>query len=354
MTTSLHVVTSTARRGAETFAVDLVARLEEQSQSATVVALTASDLPRPHPIPALGPSRRSIRTLHELRRRAAEFEVVVAHGSDTLEACAAALAGTGTPFVYRSIGDPAYWVRGRVHRGALAVLHKRAARHVALWGGASKSLESLYGIGQQRIWIIPNAVDERRYSFASDAVRCESRRHLGIPETGLCFGFVGALSDEKDPVAALRIAASVPGATLVVAGDGPLRASLETEAASGPKGRVFFLGSVENLLPVYAAVDALLLPSRTEGMPAALIEAGLVGTPTFATPVGGIPEMIDNGRNGFFLHGQAPWEVAALAEQVTQLRHAGMRASEDFQNRFSMAMVARAWIAALDELCRAS
>jgi glycosyltransferase involved in cell wall biosynthesis len=350
MTKSLHVVSSTARRGAETFAVDLVARLREKSEDATVVALTACGRPRPHRIPVLGPSRRSIRLLLELRRRAQACDIVVAHGSSTLEACVVALAGTSTPFVYRSIGDPVYWAQGRRRRRALAVLHRQAAGHVVLWGGAARSLTDLYGIGVEKIRVIPNAVDERRFPMASDELRRRARSQLGIEASGPCFAFVGALSDEKDPHRALHVASTVRDATLIVAGDGPLRASLETVSAGRVPERVIFLGAVEDPYLVYAAADALLLPSRTEGMPAVLIEAGLVGTPTFATAVGAIPEMIEDGRTGFFLHGGDIGWASALADQTTRLRQAGKCAAEEFRNKFEMSSVARAWTAALDEV----
>lgn len=140
---SLHVITSTARRGAETFAVDLAARLCEVGDEARVVTLTASDEGAPHAVPTLGSGRRDPRGLQALRRATRGADVVVAHGSSTLESCAIALAETGTPFVYRIIGDPTYWTATGTRRRRVNALLRRATRHVTLWPGAATDLAGL-------------------------------------------------------------------------------------------------------------------------------------------------------------------------------------------------------------------
>ena len=111
------VISSTARRGAELEGVALAEQLRAAGRPADVVALAAGGALE---VPVLGRRPLGISTLRALRRRARHRRVVIAYGSSTLPACATALAGTGVPFVYRSIGDPAAWVRGRVHGRAPA------------------------------------------------------------------------------------------------------------------------------------------------------------------------------------------------------------------------------------------
>jgi glycosyltransferase involved in cell wall biosynthesis len=344
---SLHVITSTARRGAETFAVELVEHLSSLGEDARVVALTRAE--RGFAVPWLGAHRRSPQTLYRLRRYAGAADVVVAHGSSTLEACAVALAGSATPFVYRSIGDPRYWVRSSARRQALGVLHRRAGRHVALWQDAAAELERRYRIGSQRIDVIPNAVPGDRWSLGSEAERAAARAALGVELGQPCLAFVGALSPEKDVGAVLASAPDVPGAVVLIAGDGPERPRLERGAAELAPGRVRFLGAVTDPRPVYLAADLLLLPSLSEGMPGVIIEAGLVGTATVASAVGAVPEMIEDGRTGFL---SQPGQHDDLGEVVRaalpEAASVGERAAEGFRHRYTIDRVADDWVATME------
>jgi glycosyltransferase involved in cell wall biosynthesis len=112
-----------------------------------------------------------------------------------------------------------------------------------------------------------------------------------------CLGFVGRLSREKgvdvllDAMALL--AARGRHLSLYVAGDGPDRSLLETQAQRlGLASRVLFLGSVKAVSAVYRSVDLLVLPSRTEGMPNVLLEAARLDLPMVATATGDVPDIL--------------------------------------------------------------
>ena len=341
----MHVITSTARRGAETFAVDLVQALREIGEEAEVVALHPHQGDAGHDVEVLGPARRHRHTLAGLRRRARAFDVVVAHGSSTLEACAFALAGTGVPFVYRTIGDPSYWVATRGRRTWVRLLHRRAARHVALWPAAQAQLAAKYGLDPGKVDVIPNGVPPERFPLASPAQRLDARRQLGVQADQPCLAFVGAISPEKNVGTAIAAAGGLPGAVLLVAGDGRDRRRWEQRHAGV---EVLWLGSVDDPWPVYAAADLLLLPSLSEGMPAVVIEAGLTGTPSVATRVGAVPEMVqhretgwlvDAGNEAAFSHG-----VKSAIDEAASL---GERASAVFGVRYSVASVAVSWARSL-------
>jgi len=345
---SLHLITSPARRGAETFAVELAAELRRTGDEAQVVALTGTDDPTAHDVYVLGASRRSPSLVTALRSSARRADLVVAHGSSTLEACAIALAWTSTPFMYRTIGDPSYWVTTRARQIALGFLHRTAARHVALWQGAADQLVDRYRLSHDRIDVIPNAVPSHRWPLATEGERVAARAELGVEDGRPCFAFVGALSPEKDVAAVLEVARALPEAVVLIAGSGPENLRLESEAARIDPRRIRFLGSVTDPRPVYAAADLLLLPSLSEGMPGVVIEAGLVGTATVASAVGAVPEMIHHGRNGFLV---APRDHEAFIETVAAAlptaRSAGQEAAADFDERFTMSAVAQAWHASL-------
>jgi glycosyltransferase involved in cell wall biosynthesis len=346
--TSLHVITSTARRGAETFAVDLATALCQLGDQAEVVALHSHDGGSGHEVEILGPARRDRHTLAGVRQRARSFDVVVAHGSSTLEACALALAGTGVPFVYRTIGDPSYWVPTRGRRRWAQLLHRRAARHVALWPGAREQLAEKYGLDRGRIDVIPNGVPLERFPVASPTQRAEARRRLGVDTARTCLAFVGALSPEKNVGTAIEAAQGLPGAVLLIAGDGPDRERWEGLGGGSTELEVAWLGSLADPWPVYAAADLLLLPSHSEGMPAAIIEAGLTGTASVATKVGAVPELVQHQETGWLVDaGDSAAFCQAVISAMDEAALLGEQASMAFGANYGMGSVAEQWARSL-------
>ena len=341
---SLHVITSTARRGAETFAIDLARQLNFGDHQARVVALNPSTSEQAHDVPVLGVSRRSPAMLTALRRTAKQADVVVAHGSSTLEACAVALTGSGVPFVYRTIGDPSYWAASGSRRRPVGLMLRRAAANVVLWRGAAEQLRAMYGTPIEQISVIPNAVPHERFPVASTAQRLAARGHYGIAPSQPCVGYVGALSPEKDVAAVMQAVAAIDSGVALIAGDGSQREQLERNAEQLPAGKVRFLGTLSEPQEVYAAADLLLLPSLSEGMPAVLIEAGLMGTATVASGVGAVPEMIDDGVTGFLTR---PGDHAAftyrVSDALTGAAEVGTRAATVFRDRYTMVQIAGAW-----------
>jgi glycosyltransferase involved in cell wall biosynthesis len=107
------------------------------------------------------------------------------------------------------------------------------------------------------------------------AARGSARAALGLSPGITVVAFVGRLSPEKAPEVLLR-AVRGTGLTLLVAGEGPLRDVLEAEADAG---QVRFLGFLPDVASVLAAADVLALPSRTEGLPMAALEAMAAGLP---------------------------------------------------------------------------
>ena len=99
------------------------------------------------------------------------------------------------------------------------------------------------------------------------------------------------ISAEKRLDLAIAAISRMPDHVLVVAGDGPLRAEAERQAATDAPGRVMFLGEVSDVVPILHAVDAVVITSEAEGMPGVAIEAALCGLPVVATAAGALPEM---------------------------------------------------------------
>ena len=106
-------------------------------------------------------------------------------------------------------------------------------------------------------------------------------------------------------------------ACLCMVGDGPDRVHLEQRAHElGVVRDTLFLGYQEDVAPFYAAFDALVLPSSNEGTPVSAIEALAAGRPVVATRVGGVPDVVQEGEDGFLVE---PGATDELAQRLAQL-----------------------------------
>jgi len=156
------------------------------------------------------------------------------------------------------------------------------------------------------------------------------RASLGIAEEAFLVGVIGRLAEVKRPALAIevleRLAESHPAVVLVFVGDGDQRRLLERRiqrASPAIRERVHLAGAQYEMAPVLADLDAVLACSRAEGMPVALIEAGAAALPVVATPVGGVAEVVVDGRTGFL-----GTTVEELAQGLAQLIEAPRSATE--------------------------
>jgi glycosyltransferase involved in cell wall biosynthesis len=350
----LQVITDTDRRGAQVFATDLGAALGDDLAVRTVALAPGRE--GGLDVEVLGASRLAPSTLRALRSAAGAADVVVAHGSSTLFACAAALLGSGRPFVYRQISDPVFWTPTASRRLRVRVALRRARHVVALWSGSAAVLRERFGVPDDRITVVPNGVPTR--PAGSDDTRAAARARLDLPSDRPTVAYVGALVPEKGVADVVRAVARVP-AYLLVAGTGPERASLEALARDCAPERVTFLGAVDDPALVYEAADVVVLARRGgDSMPAVLIEAGLTGVACVATPIDAIPEVIVDGETGVLV---APGDVDALADALRDLladpdrrRALGAAARARCETCFTIPVVAQQWAAVLRDVATAS
>ena len=339
----LHVIASTDRRGAETAAVDLARALKMLGKDGLVVALAPGAIGGLD-VPALGVTRFSLHGLAHLRRHTRESSAVVAHGSSTLPAVAAATLGTGVPFVYRSIGDPHAWATTAARRVRVRAASARAAAVVALWSGSAVTWHEMLGVPAARLVVIPNGASITDFSPADDRARRATRAALGLDPDATIVLCMGALSPEKRVDVAIEATALLPEVRLLVVGDGPERARLEAIARAAAPDRVNFLGQTPHPQGPLAAADLVVLPSDTEGQPRVAVEAGLSGLPVVATKVGGLGEIIEEGSTGLLV---PPGDAARLAEAVwaalaTRIEM-GRAARQYCAAQFDLARVAEQW-----------
>jgi glycosyltransferase involved in cell wall biosynthesis len=145
------------------------------------------------------------------------------------------------------------------------------------------------------------------------------------------------------------VAAAPEVGTLLVAGEGPQRPGLEALAQRIAPGRVRFLGSVADPRAAYAASDVVVLSSRTEGLPAVLIEAGLAGLPVIATDVGYVRDIVIDGETGFLVPPDDAEAMSAALQRAPSLRNSARApARSHCIEHFDLdTVVADAWAAVL-------
>ncbi|WP_405016449.1 glycosyltransferase [Kitasatospora sp. NBC_00070] len=337
----LHLITDPRGRGAQQLARDLHTELLRRGAPSTLRSLQPhADAPSDHDAPVLGPSRHHPATLRALRAAARQADVVVAHGSSTLQACAVGLLGTGVPFVYVNIGDPRHWTASLSRRLRVGAFLHRAAAVSAISDGARTVLLERFRLPARKVRTIPNGRAADRYRPAADqAEREAARAQLGLPRQGPVVAWIGALAPEKRLDLALDALDRLPDVHLAVAGDGPLSGSFP------PCDRVHLLGRLADPGVLYLAADVLLLSSDSEGVPGVLIEAALAGLPAVATDVGWVGDVVLDGRTGALVR---PGDPVALAEALGGVLSGdrtalGAAARAHALERFDLAVVTDSW-----------
>jgi len=140
-----------------------------------------------------------------------------------------------------------------------------------------------------------------------------------------------------------------------IAGDGSLREFLERRVQeAGLESRIHFLGPIESLGPLLLAADAVVFPSRQDGLPLSLLEAMARGRAVVATDVGGVPDVIEHDVHGLLV---PPGDPEALAEalgglhaQADQERRLGQNAADRVRDSLTWDHVVDRYEAVYDEV----
>jgi glycosyltransferase involved in cell wall biosynthesis len=171
------------------------------------------------------------------------------------------------------------------------------------------------------IRVIHHGAELSEFDLVTHESRVLARTILGLPQDALVIGSIGNFTAKKDHrtllEATARAASSHRGLRLVLVGTGPLERELhDISHALGLESRVVFAGSRDDVPELLPAFDVFALSSRNEGLPIALLEAMAAGLPCVATSVGGVPEVITDGREGLLVRGG---DATGLADAVSKL-----------------------------------
>jgi glycosyltransferase involved in cell wall biosynthesis len=313
--------------GAQEHVFNLVTRYDRQRYDISVLSLSNGAAVR-----RLERSGIAVCALDDMDDEAA-IEAVAAHlaavKADVVHnhMYRAEVVGTQAAWRLAAAGRPRPYVVGTVHssrvrsdedRELLRGLTPRMDHLIAVSTAIVRKIED-EGRAGAPVSLIYNGVDLTRYAEPDvcGTLHAEYPIALGSPIVGV----VARLEPEKGHPTLLEawpsVLASVPNAHLLVVGEGSQRALLERQVGDlGIGTSVTFTGRRDDVPAVTAALDVAVLPSYREAQGLSILEAMALSRPVVASAVGGIPEMVEDGRTGLLV---PPRETAPLAAAIVRL-----------------------------------
>jgi len=207
------------------------------------------------------------------------------------------------------------------------------------------------GIPSEKVLLIDNGIDIGRFEKRFD--REKTRRQFGIPAQGKVICTVGRLSLEKGHATLIEAASKViknyPLAYFVIAGDGVLKNDLINESKKlGIGDHFIFTGMVDDIPALLSVSDIFVLPSLTEGLPMALLEAMAAKIPVIASRVGSIPEILTHNESGLLVPPANSQELEkSILALLNNRQKAGEMAENGYRtivNRYSSKIMARKYL----------
>ena len=200
------------------------------------------------------------------------------------------------------------------------------------------------GVRRESIHLVPNGWTPPRDPLS----RPEAREALGHPNGDVpVLGWIGRLIPIKGCDVFLRSLIELremPWRASVI-GDGPERQELEALAAElGLEDRVRFHGAVHEAARFLGAFDLFVLSSRSEGTPMVVLEAFGSGTPVVATAVGGVPDLLEEGRAGWLAPSEDPGRLGAVIREALTQRTVALTKGERGRARLEAELGMDAWI----------
>ncbi len=240
---------------------------------------------------------------------------------------AALIAGDAAPpvvvhtyhgHVLRGYFDP---ITTQVFKETERALARHSTRLIAVGPEVRDDLVELGVAPAEKFSVIRLGIDLESRVLTGENERATHRRLFGVPDDRFVVGWIGRMTSIKRVPDVLesfkRLLDLGVEATLCMVGDGPDREAAETQAKElGIARNVLFLGYQRDVSSYYALCDALVLPSANEGTPVVAIEALAARRPVVATRVGGVPDVVTEGEDGFLVD---VGDVDAIANALATL-----------------------------------
>jgi glycosyltransferase involved in cell wall biosynthesis len=190
------------------------------------------------------------------------------------------------------------------------LIGRLTTRFVAVSTADARRMVSIEGVPPEKVVIVPTAYVPSLAQSSGDV-----RRELGLDPATPLVGTATVMRPQKalDVLLAAHaeVLRAVPAAHLVLAGDGELRPALERQARSlGIEARTHFLGRRNDVDSIIRSVDVAAMSSDFEGTPLFAFECMAMNTPLVATDVGGLQDVVQDGRTGVLVAPRQPHELA--------------------------------------------
>ncbi len=320
---------------------------ELQSQGITVHSM---------PWPSSGADRRMFLKVMRLLREEA-FDVVHTHNTQAfldagLAAFLTGLGGRGATRIHTDHARP--FPDSRKYMVAERLMSYAYDKVVGVSAHTTYQLRTWEKIPEHKLLTIPNGIDGAYYRNKALSVDKQALRHrYGLAGFDIVAGLGVRLEEQKGLRVLIEALPSVlaenPGFGLVVAGSGSQRGMLENLARRlSVSDQVRFLGPFSELGEFYPLLDIFVLPSLWEGLPLCLLEAMSLGLPIIATRVGGIPSLLDDGRDALLV---PPSEPKALSDALLRLMRQpafaaelGQRVRQSFDRSYDRPVMVRRYL----------
>ncbi len=321
----IQLIQKPQRRGAEIFAAQLSGQLQALGHEVLLVSIFPGDAA----LPFQGDWRRLNRPVSarlfdiqgwwEFARLVRDWtpDLIQANAADTLKfsVFSRILFRWNTPIIYRNANQMGDFIRGPFHRIFNQFLIGSLRGVVSVSQASRKDFHRSFrfpGHSSQvvPIGIVPEEVEE---------LLRQGDSQQELPSRYLIQ--VGGLVSEKDPLGMLEIFREIhaadPGLHQVFLGSGPLEPLLKEKAESAGLGsRVLVIPNQSNIFPYLSRAQALVMPSRIEGLPGVVLEAMYCRVPVVAYGVGGIPEILVSGETGWCVK---PNDGTAFSQAVLEI-----------------------------------
>jgi len=324
----LHVLETGGHGGAEAVVLELAKRLPRERYCVEVAVGRAGWLSenlqsegiRAHVIPR----RRGfdLRMARETRGLIRQKHIRLVHAhmfrGGLMSSLAARAAGIPAVVTVHGPDD----VTGSKRRAAVHVIGRLASHVITVSDYLRRLVISACRVSPDRVRTIHNGIDFGRIAAHQRGWRRQMRAELGTAQ-GPVIGTVGGLRAVKGHEYLLRALPEVmrfePEVRLLLVGEGPSREGLEDAAQElGIVDRVHFLGFRDDVPRVLSALDCFVLPSLSEGLSIATLEAMAAGLPVVVTDSGGPSELVSDGESGLIV---PPGDSSALAQALIAVLH---------------------------------
>lgn len=248
----------------------------------------------------------------------------------------------GTPVVISSRREIAVWKKW--HHRFLENLGNRFTNKVIACSEAAREFAvQSENLPEEKILTIYNGVDLEKFSPRPQSACI--LEEFGFGKEDKIIGMVTKFASVKDHKTLLKAVNEIrkiyPRIKCLLVGDGLLKESVELEVESLKLGNnIIFPGKRDDIARILSIMDVFMLTSLVEGLPNTILEAMACGLPVVATNVGGIPEVVKNGKSGILVE---PRDYRAIADAVMRLlenvslrKEMGRRGREIVERKFGL------------------